>query len=58
MRVRSKKRHDKTSFKLPLEMVTEMRFEAERLRRSLSWVAQEAWRRACERIRQLPPGRG
>jgi uncharacterized small protein (TIGR04563 family) len=47
--------HDKTSFKLPLEMVIEMRAEAKRLQRSLSWVAQEAWRRARAKIKELPP---
>jgi len=46
---------DKQSLKLPMSMVLEMRHEAARLGKSLSWVAQEAWRRARERIR-LQPG--
>jgi uncharacterized small protein (TIGR04563 family) len=45
---------DKQSLKLPLEMVNEMRVEASRLGKSLSWVAQEAWRRAKERVREIP----
>jgi uncharacterized small protein (TIGR04563 family) len=49
-----RKSADKQSLKLPTELVTEMRGEAVRLKKSLSWVAQEAWRRARERIRQLP----
>jgi uncharacterized small protein (TIGR04563 family) len=48
------KRHDKTSFKLPPAMVNEMRREARRLQRPLSWIAQEAWRRARDRIKELP----
>jgi uncharacterized small protein (TIGR04563 family) len=31
-----------------------MRGEAARLDKSLSWVAQEAWRRAKEKMRELP----
>ena len=45
---------DKQSLKLPLAMVLEMRREASRLERSLSWTAQEAWRRARKRIQMLP----
>ncbi len=49
-----RKSADKQSLKLPIELVVEMRGEARRLDKSLSWVAQEAWRRAKERIRALP----
>ncbi len=49
-----RKSTDKQSLKLPVELVTEMRGEAARLRKSLSWVAQEAWRRARQRIQDLP----
>jgi uncharacterized small protein (TIGR04563 family) len=45
---------DKQSLKLPVELVHEMRGEAARLDKSLSWVAQEAWRRAKEKMRELP----
>jgi uncharacterized small protein (TIGR04563 family) len=49
-----RKSADKQSLKLPTELVVEMRAEATRLEKSLSWVAQEAWRRARARIRELP----
>jgi len=49
-----RKSADKQSLKLPTELVVEMRGEAQRLDKSLSWVAQEAWRRARDRIRELP----
>ena len=45
---------DKQSLKLPVSMVLEMRRHAARLEKSLSWVAQEAWRRARQRIQLLP----
>jgi uncharacterized small protein (TIGR04563 family) len=48
---------DKQTVKLPTGTLEEMRAEAVRLERSLSWVAQEAWRRARGRIKGLPPVR-
>lgn len=49
-----RKTADKQSLKLPVALVCELRCEAVRLRKSMSWVAQEAWRRSRDRIRCLP----
>jgi len=42
------------SLLLPPEVVEEMRREAERLGVSVSRVAQEAWRKAREKVRGYP----
>lgn len=44
----------KQSFYFPEDDLAEIRREANRLDRSLSWVIQKAWAIARERIAQLP----
>jgi uncharacterized small protein (TIGR04563 family) len=46
----------KQSLYFPTEMLEEIRGEASRLDRSLSWVVQRAWRRAREEIKKTPAG--
>ena len=54
--------HDKRkqSLYFPEEMLQEIQNEAFRQDRSLSWIVQQAWRSARERIKKLPaaPGYG
>jgi uncharacterized small protein (TIGR04563 family) len=44
----------KQSLYFPEEMLQEIAQEARRQDRSLSWVVQQAWHRARERVRQMP----
>jgi uncharacterized small protein (TIGR04563 family) len=44
----------KQSLYFPEEMLEEIEQEARRQDRSLSWVVQQAWRLARERVRQMP----
>jgi uncharacterized small protein (TIGR04563 family) len=46
----------KQSLYFPTEMLEEIRQEAARLERSLSWVVQRAWRRAREELKKTPTG--
>jgi uncharacterized small protein (TIGR04563 family) len=46
----------KQSLYFPQEMLEEIKSEALRLERSLSWVVQRAWRRAREEIKKTPAG--
>jgi uncharacterized small protein (TIGR04563 family) len=46
----------KQSLYFPQEMLEEIKAEAVRLERSLSWVVQRAWKRAREEIRKTPAG--
>jgi uncharacterized small protein (TIGR04563 family) len=46
----------KQSLYFPQEMLEEIKAEAVRLERSLSWVVQRAWRRAREEIKKTPTG--
>ena len=45
---------DKRSFYLPIYILDEIEKEAERQDRSLSWVVQQAWKLARERIQKFP----
>jgi len=44
----------KQSLYFPEEMLREISEEATRLDRSLSWVVQQAWKKAKEQIHQFP----
>ena len=44
----------KQSLYFPEQMLTDIKEEAARLDRSLSWVVQRAWRLAKEEIKKLP----
>ncbi len=44
----------KQALYFPEEMLREIQQEAERLDRPLSWVVQQAWKRALKDIRRLP----
>lgn len=44
----------KQSLYFPEEMLTEIKREAWRQDRSLSWIVQQAWRLAREEIKKLP----
>ena len=44
----------KQSLYFPEEMLSEIQTQAQRLDRSLSWVVQQAWRIARERIKAFP----
>ena len=46
----------KQSLYFPQEMLEEIKAEAVRLERSLSWVVQRAWKRAREEIKKTPAG--
>jgi uncharacterized small protein (TIGR04563 family) len=46
----------KQSLYFPQEMLEEIKAEAARLERSLSWVVQRAWKRAREEIKKTPSG--
>ncbi len=52
--------HDKRkqSLYFPEEMLQEIQTEAFRQDRSLSWIVQQAWRSARERIKKLPAAPG
>ncbi len=55
--LRGKMAHDvkrKQSLYFPEEMLEEIKAEATRQDRSLSWIVQRAWRVAREEIRQKP----
>lgn len=45
---------DKRSFYLPQDTIDEIAKEAVRQDRSLSWVVQQAWKLARERIQKFP----
>ena len=44
----------KQSLYFPAEMLDEIRGEAERQQRSISWIMQQAWRIAYPTIRLIP----
>lgn len=44
----------KQSLYFPVEMCREVRAEAERLDRSVSWVIVQAWRLSRAKIREIP----
>ena len=44
----------KQSLYFPVEMYQEVRKEAERLDRSVSWVIVKAWRLAKTKIKEIP----
>lgn len=44
----------KQSLYFPEKMLDELRFEAARMDRSLSWVLQKAWKCAREQVRAMP----
>lgn len=44
----------KQTFYFPAEVLVEIQAEAKRLDRSVSWVAQRAWKRARKEIKTLP----
>lgn len=49
-----KKDQHRQSFYLPEEMLEEIKGEARRLNRSVSWVVQRAWKLAKQDLRELP----
>jgi len=54
----SKRDSSKQSLYFPMEMLDEIREQAKRLDRSLSWVIQRAWTVAKAEIRQMPDSDG
>ncbi|MDE0881258.1 MAG: TIGR04563 family protein [Myxococcota bacterium] len=46
----------KQSVYLPEEMLSQLRSEAERLERPMSWVLNRAWRIASPQIQSMPDG--
>jgi uncharacterized small protein (TIGR04563 family) len=44
----------KQSLYFPESMLDEIKIEAERLNRSLSWVVQRAWKVARQDVKKLP----
>lgn len=48
------RKNQKQSLYFPQNMLKEMKSEAVRLDRSLSWVITKAWKLARERIKDLP----
>jgi uncharacterized small protein (TIGR04563 family) len=44
----------KQSLYFPERMLDELRFEAARMDRSLSWVVQKAWKVARQRVMAMP----
>lgn len=52
--VKSEKDNRKQSLYFPGDMLGEMKEEAARLDRSLSWVVQRAWKLAKSDIRDIP----
>jgi uncharacterized small protein (TIGR04563 family) len=46
----------KQSLYFPQDMLEEIKAEANRLERPLSWVVQRAWKRAREEIKKMPTG--
>ncbi len=53
-RVESKTDKRKQSLYFPEPMLNEMKEEAERLKRSLSWVVQRSWKVARKDVKKLP----
>jgi uncharacterized small protein (TIGR04563 family) len=51
--VEKKDRH-RQSFYLPEPMLEEIKLEAKRLNRSVSWVVQRAWKLAKRELGELP----
>ena len=49
------KEKNRTSLLMPVEVVEEMRAEAKRLDRSVSWVNQYAWRVAKGQVKDSKP---
>ena len=45
---------EKTSIWIPGPVLAEMRAEAQRQDRSLSWIIRMCWRVARDRVRELP----
>lgn len=54
----AKRDSSKQSLYFPMEMLEEIRAQAKRLDRSLSWVIQRAWTVAKAEIRQMPDSDG
>lgn len=54
----AKRESTKQSLYFPMEMLAEIRQEAKRLDRSLSWVIQRAWAVARTEIKQMPNSDG
>ena len=54
----SKRDSCKQSLYFPMDMLEEIRQQAKRLDRSLSWVIQRAWTVAKAEIRQMPGSEG
>lgn len=54
----SKRDSCKQSLYFPMDMLEEIRQQAKRLDRSLSWVIQRAWTVAKAEIRQMPGSDG
>ncbi len=44
----------KQSLYFPEDMLKEIQHEAARLDRSLSWIVQQSWKRARDRLREIP----
>jgi uncharacterized small protein (TIGR04563 family) len=44
----------KQSLYFPEEMLADIQAEAARQDRSMSWIIQQAWRLACDRIQAFP----
>ena len=42
------------SFMIPKDMLDEMKLQAQRLDRSLSWVVQQAWASARDKMKAFP----
>ncbi len=53
-RKESKTDKRKQSLYFPESMLVEIKLEAQRLNRSLSWVIQRAWKVARKNVRELP----
>lgn len=54
MGVKARTVERKQSLYFPEEMLVEIREEAARLDRSLSWVVQRAWKLARKQVRAMP----
>lgn len=44
----------KQSLYFPAEMLKEIKAEADRLDRSMSWVVQRAWKNSRDKIKSIP----
>ncbi len=53
-----KRGSSKQSLYFPMEMLSEIRSQAKRLDRSLSWIIQRAWTLAKAEIRRMPNSDG